>query len=204
MSKGESVKQKRLSPVGIGDGQFVRPPDDHRIGEEALTEWYDLRRRPSPMRIRIGVVFVCLAAAGLAVFAVCERQAADVGHALMQQGFEEMNQAAEVDNDRRQVESDAAQIDFAQAEDRPTASVRAKLQDDQAKLEAANTAYMAMMSDHARLFADESTQQSLNMAAEISGIAGTLFLTLGVIVLPWRWRSRSASSRRRRTFAAAA
>lgn len=146
------------------------------------------------MRKRIGAVFVCLAAAGLAVFAVCERQAADVGHALMQQGFEEMNQAAEVGNDRRQVENDAAEMDFAQTQDKPTASVRAKLQDDQAKLAAANTAYMAMMSDHARLFADETEKQSLNMAAETSGIAGALFLILGVLVLCWR--SRSASSRR--------
>lgn len=153
------------------------------------------------MRKRIGVVFVLLAAAGLAVFAVCERQAANVGHALMQQGFEEINQAAEVGNDRRQVEDDAAKMDLAQMGDKPTASMLARLQDDQAKLAAANTAYMAMMSDHARLFADESKKQSLYMAAEISGIAGALFLILGVLVLCWR--SRSASSRRRAVAAAA-
>lgn len=154
------------------------------------------------MRKRIGIVFVCLAAAGLAVFAVCERQATDVGHALMQQGFEEMNQAAEVGNARRQVEEDAAKIDQTQKGYKPSASILTKLQDDRATLDAANTAYMAMMADHARLFKDESEQQSLNMAAEISGIAGVLFLTLGVLVL--RWRSRSASSRRRRAVAAAA
>lgn len=158
-----------------------------------------MRKEPPSVRKRIGVVFVCLAAAGLAVFAVCERQAADVGRALMQQGFEELNQAAEVDNDRRQVETDAAQIDLARSGDKPTASVVAKLQDDQARLRAANAAYMAMMTDHARLFADESEQQSLTMAAEISGIAGALFLILGVLVL--RWRSTSS---RRRTLAAAA
>ena len=43
------------------------------------------------MRKRIGVVFVCLAAAGLAVFAVCERQAADVGEEL---AAEELRRAA--------------------------------------------------------------------------------------------------------------
>lgn len=149
------------------------------------------------MRKRIGVVFVLLATAAVAVFAVCERQAANVGRALVQQGLEEMNQAAEVGNDRRQVEDDAAEVDLAQMGDKPPASILAKLtkfQDDQAKLAAANTAYMATMSDHARLFADESEKQSLYMAAEISGIAGVLFLILGVLVLCWR--SRSASSRR--------
>lgn len=147
---------------------------------------------PPPMRKRIGVVFVLLAAAGLAVFAVCERQAANVGRALMQQGFEEINQAAEVGNDRRQVENDAAAVDLAQMGEKPAASTLVKLQDDRAKLDAANTAYMAMMSDHARLFADENEKQSLNLAAEISGIAGALFLILGVLVLCWR----STSSRR--------
>jgi hypothetical protein len=155
------------------------------------------------MRKRIGVIFVLLAAAGLAVFVVCVRQSANAGHALMQQGFEEMNQAAEVGNDRRQVEDDAAEVD-AQMGGKPSASMLARMQDDRAKLEAANTAYIATMADHARLFADESKKQSLDLAAEISGIAGALFLILGVLMLCWRPASSSRRSRRRRAVAAAA
>jgi hypothetical protein len=155
------------------------------------------------MRKKIGVVFVCLAAAGLAVFAVCQRQAVNVGHALMQQDFEEMNQAAEVSNARRQVEDDAAVVDAAQTGGKATASMLARLRDDQAKLEAANTAYISTMADHGRLFADDNQQRSLNLAAEISGIAGALFLVLGSLVL-W-WGSASSSRRlRRRSVAAAA